>query len=160
MPSLESIDSLIQANTTTLQSMEPLAIAQQMADLMVAEVGIDQKQYNKVVKLYKTMVPLFQSGSGAMGSAMAGGMMGGPGMMMMGFGGSDIDMENYYPDGFGGMVYVTKQDHRACENRLKGILTKEQYAQWKAKYPDITDVNPIPMDKREKVRMPQRPADQ
>lgn len=129
----------------------PEEIARHQADMMKAEIGINDKQYKKVYNLIKKDFEYRQSQSrpnsgngfppqGGPGMGGPGGGMGGPGM-----GGSGMGRPEGGPEGFGGPgkgmgprpegspvsdEYIEQQ-----EKKLKKILTPEQYDRWRSKHP-------------------------
>lgn len=136
----------------------PAEIAEKKANMMQREVGLTEKQYKKVYKLFKKdeqyRQELMEENMGGMppmgrpdgmgGPGMGGGRppQGGPGMGGPGMGGGRPpqggDMSSRpRPEGFPGMgpvevseEYIDKQDQK-----LRKILTDEQYLQWRSKHP-------------------------
>jgi len=148
----------------------PEEIARHQADMMKAEIGINDKQYKKVYNLIKKDFEYRQNqsrpnfgngfppqggpgggmggpGMGGPGGGMGGPGMGGPGGGMggPGMGGSGMGRPEGGPEGFGGPgkgmgprpegspvsdEYLEKQ-----EQKLKKILTPEQYDRWRGKHP-------------------------
>jgi len=133
----------------------PEEIAKCQADMMKSELGITDKQYKKVYNLIKKDHETRQnqySGSGSGFPPPPGGGMppsGGPGMGgpgggmppsggpgMGGSGGGRPPKDGQMPEGFqpyGKSVseeYLEKQ-----EQKLKKILTPEQYSRWRKKHP-------------------------
>lgn len=118
----------------------PAEIAEKKAGMMQREVGLTEKQYKKVYKLFKKdeqyRQNLMEENMGEMPMGRPDGM-GGPGM---GGGrppqGGDMSSRPR-PEGFPGMgpvevseEYIDKQDQK-----LRKILTDEQYLQWRSKHP-------------------------
>lgn len=129
-------------------------LSKQMADQMKTEIAISDKQYNKVLKLFKKEIedereimgqgaPKGMPGGGGMPPMGGGGMppMGGGGMPPMGggamppMGGPDfgggrpgpVDMEEVYDQ--------LDALYEKNEGKLKKILTPEQFSQWRAAHP-------------------------
>jgi len=124
-------------------------LSKQMADQMKEEIAISDKQYNKVLKLFKKEIederelmgqgmPKGMPGGfpgGEMPPMGGGGMppMGGGGMPPMGggdFGGGrpgPVDMEEVYDQ--------LDALYEKNEGKLKKILTPEQFSQWRAAHP-------------------------
>jgi len=135
------------------KQMTPEEIAKKEADMMMSELNLTDKQYKKVYKLIKKdheyrqsqMKQQFGEGMPPMGGGPG---MGGPGMGNPGMGGPggmgggrppQGEMGARPEGGFPGMgpredviteEYLEKQDQK-----LKEILTAEQYSKWRSKHP-------------------------
>lgn len=144
----------------------PEEIAKEQADMMREELGITDKQYKKVYNLIKKDYESRQQGQGS-GDGFPpppGGMGGGPGMgggMPMGGGpgmgggmppmggGPGMDQGGGNrppkPEGFEpGYKPVTEEYLEKQEEKLKKILTPEQYEKWRANHPsEIYDLPPL-----------------
>lgn len=132
----------------------PEEIAKTEADLMKSELGLSDKQYKKIYKLIKkdheyrqsqARMP-FEGGMPPMGGGPGG--MGGPGGGMMGGGmPPQGDMFNGPrpeggPGGPGmgpgmgpGEDIITDEYLEEQDNKLKKILTEDQYRKWRSKHP-------------------------
>jgi len=135
----------------------PEEIAKAEADMMKAELNLTDKQYKKVYKLIKKdheyrqsqMENAFAEGmppqggmpggmpQGGMPGGMSGGMPGG-----MGGGRPPMGEMGQMPRPEGGQPgmkpledIVTEEYLEKQENKLKKILTEEQYSKWRSKHP-------------------------
>ena len=104
-----------------MAEMTPAQKAQFMTDEMNREVNLTDKQYKKVLALFKRDFKHrdYLENNGGGGMMMGGGPMMGPPPMMMGGPNSSLDDE-----------YFQDQD-----KKLAKILTPEQHQMWRAKHP-------------------------
>jgi len=108
------------------QTESPEVRAKNKADMMLREVGLDEKQYKKVYKLFKRDYQNRENLSSSFGGMSMGGGFPGGGFPGMGPTGGQIDEK-----------YFEKQ-----EKKLQKILTVEQYNKWHAAHP--TEMPPMP----------------
>lgn len=137
--------------------------AQKKADIMNEELALSEKQYKKVLKLFKSQIQEerdimqlskpdgmpdgFPGGrpSGG-GPGMGGGRppMGGPGPQG-GFGGPGMAGERPPMGGHGMRMddEEVEKMHEKYDKKLKKILSEEQYSKWRTTHP----VNDMPLPK-------------
>jgi len=129
------------------QTESPEVRAKNKADMMLREVGLDEKQYKKVYKLFKRDYQNRENlsssfGGMSMGGGFPGGGFPGGGMPMGGPG-----MGGGFPGGgFPGMGptggQIDEKYFEKQEKKLQKILTVEQYNKWHAAHP--TEMPPMP----------------
>ncbi len=135
----------------------PEEIAKEKVDQMQAEIDLSEDQYKQVYKLFKKdqeyrrsqMESAFSGGMPPMGGGMPFGQGGGPGgdmgggMPPMG-GGSGMGTPpsgdqgmrpSGPPPGMNGEGMVSEKYIEKQDQKLKKILTEEQYSQWRSKHP-------------------------
>jgi len=114
--------------------------------MMKAELGITDKQYKKVYNLIKKDHETRQNQSSGSGNGFPPppGGMGGPGGGMPPSGGPGMGgpsggmppMDGQMPEGFKpGNQSVSEEYLEKQEQKLKKILTQEQYSYWRKKHP-------------------------
>lgn len=146
---------------------DPAEMAAHKADMMQREVGLDDKQYKKVYKLFKKDYEYradamempeggfpggfpggqggFPGGGPGMGGPGGGFPGGGPGMGGPGMGGPGGGFPG--GPGMGAPMKVVDDEYlEKQDKKLRKILTAEQYEKWDARHPrEYMELPPIEM---------------